>query len=86
MFYGKVNQSVFDVIHSLCVFMHSYFMVFPGCLTTLKHLKDDVAMVKTGMECGLSIDNEDFEFRPGDQIICYSESETKQNISWDPGF
>lgn len=52
----------------------------------MKHLKDDVPIVKAGMECGLSIDNEDFEFRPGDEIICYSESETKQNVSWDPGF
>lgn len=61
-------------------------VLWEGCVTTIKHLKDDVPIVKTGMECGLFIDNEDFEFRPGDEIICYSESETKQNISWDPGF
>ncbi|KAA0713329.1 Translation initiation factor IF-2, mitochondrial [Triplophysa tibetana] len=61
-------------------------VLWEGCVTTMKHLKDDVPIVKTGMECGLSIDDEDFEFRPGDQIVCFSESETKQNIFWDPGF
>lgn len=51
-----------------------------------KHLKDDVLTVKTGMEWGLSLDNEGLEYKPGDEIICYSESEIKQKISWDPGF
>ncbi|NP_001082793.1 translation initiation factor IF-2, mitochondrial [Danio rerio] len=61
-------------------------MIWDGSVTTLKHLKDDVLTVKTGMECGLSLDNEDLEYKPGDAIICYSESEVKQKISWDPGF
>ncbi|XP_056315387.1 translation initiation factor IF-2, mitochondrial [Danio aesculapii] len=61
-------------------------MIWEGSVTTLKHLKDDVLTVKTGMECGLSLDNEDLEYKPGDAIICYSESEVKQKISWDPGF
>jgi translation initiation factor IF-2 len=54
-------------------------------LTALKHHKDDVQMVKTGMECGLSVD-QDIEFRPGDEVVCYEETETRQTISWDPGF
>lgn len=61
-------------------------MIWEGSVTTLKHLKDDVLTVKTGMECGLSLDNEDLEYKPGDVIVCYSESEVKQKISWDPGF
>lgn len=61
-------------------------MIWDGSVTTLKHLKDDVLTVKTGMECGLSLDNEDLEYKPGDAIVCYSESEVKQKISWDPGF
>lgn len=61
-------------------------LVLPaGSLTALKHHKDDVQMVKTGMECGLSVD-QDIEFRPGDEIVCYEETETRQTISWDPGF
>ncbi|XP_067901018.1 translation initiation factor IF-2, mitochondrial isoform X2 [Heterodontus francisci] len=56
-----------------------------GFLTSLKHLKDDVPVVKTGMECGLSLDKE-IDFKLGDEIICYEEKEVQQNISWDPGF
>lgn len=61
-------------------------ILWEGSLTTLKHLKDDVQTVKTGMECGLSLDNEELQYKPGDEIVCYSESEVKQKISWDPGF
>uniref|UniRef100_A0A8C2CUX6 Translation initiation factor IF-2, mitochondrial n=1 Tax=Cyprinus carpio TaxID=7962 RepID=A0A8C2CUX6_CYPCA len=61
-------------------------ILWEGSVTTLKHLKDDVLTVKTGMECGLSLDNEELEYKPGDEIICYSEAEIKQKISWDPGF
>ncbi|XP_029632400.1 translation initiation factor IF-2, mitochondrial isoform X2 [Salmo trutta] len=60
-------------------------VIWEGSLTALKHHKDDVQMVKTGMECGLSVD-QDIEFRPGDEIVCYEETETRQTISWDPGF
>uniref|UniRef100_A0A4W5P684 Translation initiation factor IF-2, mitochondrial n=1 Tax=Hucho hucho TaxID=62062 RepID=A0A4W5P684_9TELE len=60
-------------------------VIWEGSLTALKHHKDDVQMVKTGMECGLSV-AQDIEFRPGDEIECYEETETRQTISWDPGF
>ncbi|XP_012679118.2 translation initiation factor IF-2, mitochondrial isoform X2 [Clupea harengus] len=60
-------------------------VVWEGSLTALKHHKDDVQSVKTGMECGLCLD-EDVEFKPGDDIVCYEDSEVQQKISWDPGF
>lgn len=60
-------------------------VLWEGSLTAMKHHKDDVQSVKTGMECGLSLD-EDVEFKPGDEIVCYEESEVQQKISWDPGF
>ncbi|XP_036396540.1 translation initiation factor IF-2, mitochondrial isoform X2 [Megalops cyprinoides] len=60
-------------------------VLWEGHLTTLKHHKDDVQTVKTGMECGLSLDR-DVDFRPGDEIVCYEEAEKQQKISWDPGF
>ncbi|XP_036426468.1 translation initiation factor IF-2, mitochondrial isoform X2 [Colossoma macropomum] len=56
-----------------------------GSLTALKHHKDDVQIVKTGMECGISLDKV-IEFNVGDEIICYEEIEKPQRISWDPGF
>ncbi|XP_043368253.1 translation initiation factor IF-2, mitochondrial isoform X2 [Dermochelys coriacea] len=60
-------------------------VVWKGFLTSLKHHKDDVQVIKTGMDCGLSLDK-NIEFNIGDEIICYEEKEVEQTISWDPGF
>ncbi|TTI30680.1 Translation initiation factor IF-2, mitochondrial [Bagarius yarrelli] len=60
-------------------------VLWEGAATALKHHKDDVQVIKTGMECGLSLDK-DVDFKAGDEIICYEEKEKQQNTSWDPGF
>ncbi|KAM4770707.1 translation initiation factor IF-2, mitochondrial isoform 1-T3 [Rhinophrynus dorsalis] len=60
-------------------------VLWEGSLTSLKHHKDDVQTVKTGVECGLSLDK-DIELKIGDEIICVEEREVQQKISWDPGF
>ncbi|NXA67939.1 IF2M factor, partial [Mohoua ochrocephala] len=60
-------------------------VIWKGCLSSLKHHKDDVQVIKTGMDCGLSLDK-NLEFRIGDEIICYEEKEVQQTTSWDPGF
>uniref|UniRef100_H3CLU2 Translation initiation factor IF-2, mitochondrial n=1 Tax=Tetraodon nigroviridis TaxID=99883 RepID=H3CLU2_TETNG len=59
--------------------------VWEGSLATLKHHKDDVQTVTTGMECGLAAEG-DAHFRPGDVIICFQEVKVPQVTSWDPGF
>ena len=51
----------------------------------MKHLKDDAQKVRTGVECGLSLDTA-LEFSPGDVIVCYEEVSQPQVIAWDPGF
>ncbi|NXR45941.1 IF2M factor, partial [Hippolais icterina] len=60
-------------------------VVWKGYLSSLKHHKDDVQVIKTGMDCGLSLDK-NLEFSIGDEIICYEEKEVQQTTSWDPGF
>ncbi|NXP36589.1 IF2M factor, partial [Leiothrix lutea] len=60
-------------------------VIWKGCLSSLKHHKDDVHVIKTGMDCGLSLDK-NLEFNIGDEIICYEEKEVQQTTSWDPGF
>ncbi|NWI39225.1 IF2M factor, partial [Picathartes gymnocephalus] len=60
-------------------------VIWKGCLSSLKHHKDDVQVIKTGMDCGLSLDKS-VEFSIGDEIICYEEKEVQQTTSWDPGF
>ncbi|XP_053713719.1 translation initiation factor IF-2, mitochondrial [Synchiropus splendidus] len=59
--------------------------LWEGFLVALKHHKDEVQTVRTGMECGLSVDA-DVEFKPGDLIVCFEEVEVPQVIAWDPGF
>ncbi|XP_004609267.1 translation initiation factor IF-2, mitochondrial isoform X1 [Sorex araneus] len=61
-------------------------VIWKGSLTSLKHHKDDASVIKSGMDCGLSLDEENIEFKIGDQIICYEEKEVPAKISWDPGF
>ncbi|NXQ23977.1 IF2M factor, partial [Alaudala cheleensis] len=60
-------------------------VIWKGCLSSLKHHKDDVQVIKAGMDCGLSLDK-NLEFSIGDEIICYEEKEVQQTTSWDPGF
>lgn len=60
-------------------------IIWQGALTSLKHHKDDVQTIKTGMECGLTLDK-DFELKFGDEIVCYEEKIVAQKIVWDPGF
>ncbi|XP_066468023.1 translation initiation factor IF-2, mitochondrial isoform X2 [Tiliqua scincoides] len=60
-------------------------IIWTGYLSSLKHHKDDVPVIKTGMDCGLSFEK-NIEFEVGDEIICFSEKEVAQKISWDPGF
>ncbi|XP_069386533.1 translation initiation factor IF-2, mitochondrial [Paralichthys olivaceus] len=59
--------------------------VWEGSLLALRHHKDDVQTVKTGMECGLSAD-ETVEFKPGDVIVCFENVDCPQVTSWNPGF
>lgn len=60
-------------------------VIWKGSLSSLKHHKDDVQVIKTGMDCGLSLDKP-IEFSIGDEIICYEEKEIQQTTSWNPGF
>ncbi|KFP24382.1 hypothetical protein N325_08637 [Colius striatus] len=60
-------------------------VIWKGSLSSLRHHKEDVQVIKSGMDCGLSLDNY-AECKIGDEIICYEEKEVKQTTSWDPGF
>ncbi|AWP05058.1 putative translation initiation factor IF-2 mitochondrial [Scophthalmus maximus] len=60
--------------------------VWEGCASALRHHKDDVQAVKTGMECGLSPDDDYADFRPGDVVVCFEDLNCPQVTSWNPGF
>ncbi|KAM9054471.1 translation initiation factor IF-2, mitochondrial isoform 1-T3 [Megaptera novaeangliae] len=61
-------------------------VIWKGSLISLKHHKDDISVIKTGMDCGLSLDEEKIELKVGDDIVCYEEKEVLAKTSWDPGF
>lgn len=52
----------------------------------MKYYKDDVLVIKIGMDCGFSLDEEKIEFKVGDEIVCYEEKEVLVKIFWDLGF
>lgn len=52
-------------------------VVYAGKLTTLKRFKDDVSEVKSGFDCGMSIDNFN-DMKVGDVIESYEMREVKK--------
>ncbi|KAM9315653.1 translation initiation factor IF-2, mitochondrial [Gastrophryne carolinensis] len=69
-----------------CKLIRKRNVLWTGYLTSLKHHKNDVQTVKTGVECGLSLDDGDIDLEVGDEIICFEERTVPQRTSWDPGF
>nr|DBA27136.1 TPA: hypothetical protein GDO54_011311 [Pyxicephalus adspersus] len=69
-----------------CKLVRKNNVIWKGYLTSLKHHKNDVPSVKTGVECGLSLDDSDIEIEVGDEIICFEEKSVPRRTSWDPGF
>lgn len=49
-------------------------IVYDGTLSSLKHIKDDIAEARKGNECGISFEKWD-KFEPGDAIEVYEEIE-----------
>ena len=50
-----------------------------GDLVQLQHNKEDVAEVKSGLECGLAVKGK-IKILPDDQIVCYKEEQIKRKI------
>lgn len=52
----------------------------------MRHLKDEVDVVKTDMECGLQFIDHSIRFQKDDIIICVEIKKQEQKTDWDPGF
>ena len=60
--------------------------IFRGTLSSLKHHKNEVDIIKKDSECGISLSDNSVQYRRGDVIVCYKTIEIKPKIDWDPGF
>jgi hypothetical protein len=60
--------------------------LFTGTLSSLKHHKNEVDIIKKDSECGISLSENSVQYRRGDVIVCYKTIEIKPKIDWDPGF
>lgn len=60
--------------------------IYRGKLASMKHLKAEVDTIKKDVECGLRLDDNSFNFQPGDTLVCYEMKQVPQTIDWDPGF
>jgi translation initiation factor IF-2 len=53
--------------------------VFDGHMDTLRRIKDDVAEVRNGLECGIRLANYR-EYEEGDIIECYELEKIQQSL------
>ncbi|XP_018575575.1 translation initiation factor IF-2, mitochondrial [Anoplophora glabripennis] len=61
-------------------------VIHTGTLSSMRHLKDEVDVIKIDTECGLQLSEKSVNFQQGDKIICYEIKTIHQKINWDPGF
>ncbi|MDP7177621.1 MAG: translation initiation factor IF-2 [Verrucomicrobiota bacterium] len=54
-------------------------LVYEGISHTLKHFKDEVNEVRSGMECGIRLDGFD-DFKEGDIVECYTQEKIAQSL------
>ncbi|RDD42981.1 Translation initiation factor IF-2, mitochondrial [Trichoplax sp. H2] len=57
-------------------------VVYEGPANSLKHLKNDVDIVKKGQECGISFGNT-CTVEENDKITCFTIKKTEQTVDWD---
>ncbi|XP_032820765.2 translation initiation factor IF-2, mitochondrial isoform X1 [Petromyzon marinus] len=80
----RIKKGRFDRNFNFKIVRNNYDTIWQGKLSSLKHHKDDVQEVKTGMECGVMMDDDDADFQIGDSIVCYEEQKVLQQIQWKP--
>ncbi|KAB0803497.1 hypothetical protein PPYR_00467 [Photinus pyralis] len=55
-------------------------------LSSMRHLKNEVDVIKAGTECGLQFIDKSIIFEVGDVIKCYEYKMEPHIVQWDPGF
>ncbi|XP_056641072.1 translation initiation factor IF-2, mitochondrial isoform X1 [Diorhabda sublineata] len=61
-------------------------IIHTGSLSSMRHLKNEVDVIKSNTECGLQFLDKTITFEKGDVIICFEKKLVPQKTDWDPGF
>lgn len=61
-------------------------IIHTGTLSSMRHLKNEVDVIKSNTECGLQFLDKTVTFEKGDVIICFEKKLVPQKTDWDPGF
>ncbi|MBL7998675.1 MAG: translation initiation factor IF-2 [Candidatus Kapabacteria bacterium] len=56
------------------------FEIYKGTVHSLKHVKDDVKEIKTGFECGITVNGFN-DYEEGDVIVAYKQVEVKRKLN-----
>lgn len=61
-------------------------IIFEGGLSSMRHLKSEVDVIKADTECGLQLSDPDIKFEKDDVLECFEKKLMPQKTDWDPGF
>ncbi|KAJ8945217.1 hypothetical protein NQ314_009286, partial [Rhamnusium bicolor] len=61
-------------------------VIYAGPVLSMRHLKNEVDVVKTDTECSLQLSDKSINFEQGDTIICFENKTVPQKTDWNPGF
>ncbi|VEN34226.1 unnamed protein product [Callosobruchus maculatus] len=61
-------------------------VIYEGHLSSMRHLKSEVDVIKADTECGLQMEDKNLTFEKGDVIICIEKKSVPQKTDWNPGF
>lgn len=61
-------------------------VIHDGQLESMRHLKNEVDTIRSGVECGLRLNDQEVVAQNGDTLVCYTTKMMEQKTDWDPGF
>ncbi|KAG5897283.1 hypothetical protein JTB14_011449 [Gonioctena quinquepunctata] len=82
----KVSQKERAVIDEQINEMLMHNIIRPCTLSSMRHVKNEVDVIKSDTECGLQFNEKEMDFEQGDTIICFETKKVAQKCDWDPGF
>lgn len=71
------------VVYTIFVF-NIMKVIILGSLASLRHLKNEIDIIKKDVECGLQLLDKTIAFQQGDTIVCFEKKTKLQVTDWRP--